>query len=82
MMLLSHHTVPVRGAWQIQRAVLFALFLRELRARAGSRWIGLLWLLVEPLLHMSLLLAMFTYGNSAQIPAKRSSAHRMSLLES
>lgn len=59
--LPSQHALPPRSAWDIQRAVIFALALRELRARAGGRWLGLLWLLFEPLMHMGVLLAMFTY---------------------
>ena len=61
IVLPSQHALPPRSPWDIQRAVIFALALRELRARAGGRWLGLLWLLFEPLMHMAVLLAMFTY---------------------
>lgn len=35
----------------MQRAVLFALFLREIRSRVGNQWIGAVWTLFEPLAH-------------------------------
>ncbi len=41
-----------RAPLQIQRAVLFALVVRELRSRVEGRWLGLLWMLFEPLAHM------------------------------
>ncbi len=41
-----------REPLQIQRAVLFALVVRDLRARVDGRWLGLLWMLFEPLAHM------------------------------
>lgn len=41
-----------REPLQIQRAVLFALVVRDLRARVEGRWLGLLWMLFEPLAHM------------------------------
>ena len=44
-----------REPWQIQRAVLFALVVRELRARVEGRWGGLLWMLFEPLAHVLLI---------------------------
>ncbi|MCP5285804.1 MAG: ABC transporter permease [Burkholderiaceae bacterium] len=41
--------------------MLFALFMRELRTRLGGRWLGMLWLVGEPLAHVLLMLAIFTY---------------------
>jgi capsular polysaccharide transport system permease protein len=38
----------------------FALFIRELRARVEGRWLGLLWTLFEPVSHMAILLLLFT----------------------
>lgn len=46
---------PRRTAWDVQRAVWFALFLRESRARMGGQWVGAVWTLLEPLAHMLLL---------------------------
>jgi capsular polysaccharide transport system permease protein len=44
-----------RSAWEIQRAVLFALVLREMKARVGGQWIGAVWTLIEPLTHVLIL---------------------------
>lgn len=46
-----------RDPLQIQRAVLFGLFVRNLRARIEGRWLGLLWMLFEPLAHVLVLVA-------------------------
>ena len=32
--------VRKRSPWEIQRAVIFALFIRELQTRMGGRWLG------------------------------------------
>lgn len=45
-----------RTPWQIQRAVIFALVVRELQTRFGGRLIGLFWVLAEPLLHIGAIL--------------------------
>lgn len=50
-----------RSAWEIQRAVIFALVVRELRTRVGGRWLGTVWLIAEPLAHVLLMLTIFTY---------------------
>ena len=42
-------TVRKRGAWEIQRAVLFALLMRELKTRFGRRLVGMFWVLLEPI---------------------------------
>lgn len=46
-----------REPLQIQRAVLFALVVRELRARVEGRWLGLLWMVFEPLAHVLVIVA-------------------------
>jgi capsular polysaccharide transport system permease protein len=38
-----------RSSWQIEKAVVFALMLRELKTRFGNRMVGLLWVLFEPM---------------------------------
>lgn len=48
-----------RSPWAIQKAVVFALFIRELRARVEGRWLGLLWVLFEPVAHMAMMLTLF-----------------------
>lgn len=53
--------LPKRTPWQIQRAVVFALFMRELKGRVGTQWLGLIWTLVEPVVHVVVVLLMFVY---------------------
>lgn len=48
-------TRPRRSAWDIQREVWFALFLREVKARIGGQWTGILWSLFEPLAHVAII---------------------------
>jgi capsular polysaccharide transport system permease protein len=45
-----------RTPWQIQRAVIFALVVRELQTRFGGRLLGLFWVLLEPMLHIGAIL--------------------------
>jgi capsular polysaccharide transport system permease protein len=45
-----------RSPWQIQKAVVFALILRELKTRFGGRMIGLLWVLFEPMANIAVML--------------------------
>jgi capsular polysaccharide transport system permease protein len=47
----SQGPMRTRSAWEVQRAVLFALVLREMKARVGGQWIGAIWTLLEPLTH-------------------------------
>lgn len=57
-----------RTSWEIQRAVLFALIVRELRTRVGPRWIGIVWTLVEPLIQVLLMVAVFGSARSMGSP--------------
>lgn len=50
-----------RTSWAIQRAVVYALFIREIRAQIEGRWLGLLWTLFEPIAHLAILLLLFTF---------------------
>jgi capsular polysaccharide transport system permease protein len=61
-------TPKKRDALQIQRAVLFALVVRELRARVQGRWLGLLWMVFEPLAHVLLILALFGFRHRVVSP--------------
>jgi capsular polysaccharide transport system permease protein len=45
-----------RSSLQIQKAVLVALILRELKTRFGGRMIGLFWVLFEPIANISVML--------------------------
>lgn len=51
----------MRTPWQIQKSVVFALFIRELKTRFGSYKGGYIWLLVEPLAHVIILSTIFSY---------------------
>lgn len=58
----------MRKSFQIQRAVVFALFLRELKTRFGKSRLGYLWAIVEPALHVGILLIMFTVIRARIMP--------------
>jgi capsular polysaccharide transport system permease protein len=47
-----------RDAWHIQRAVVVALVIRELRARVQGQWLSLMWMVLEPLAHVMVILAL------------------------
>lgn len=57
-----------RNAWEIQRAVLFALVLREMRQRVGGQWIGAVWTVFEPLAHTVVLLLITTFLRGTRMP--------------
>lgn len=46
-----------RTPFQIQKAVWLALILRELKTRFGGRLIGLFWVLLEPMVHIAVMLS-------------------------
>lgn len=48
-----------RTAWEVQRGVLLALLLREMKARVGGQWVGAVWTLIEPLAHTLILLSVY-----------------------
>jgi len=58
-----------RSAWEIQRAVLFALVLREMKARVGGQWIGAVWTLIEPLTHVLILVTIIGIVRGAVAPS-------------
>lgn len=58
-------TPPRRDPLRIQRAVLLALVVRELRSRVEGRWLSLLWLVFEPLTHVLLILALIGVRTNA-----------------
>jgi capsular polysaccharide transport system permease protein len=56
MQLQSLPSTPRRrDPLTIQRAVLFALVLRDLRSRVEGRWLSMLWMIFEPLSHVMLI---------------------------
>jgi capsular polysaccharide transport system permease protein len=54
-------------AWAVMRAVVFALFLRELKTRLGGRWWGLLWALGEPLAAAAVLLGLYMLAHAQAV---------------
>jgi capsular polysaccharide transport system permease protein len=47
--------VAKRSSWQIQRAVVFALLMRELKTRFGGKLSGIVWVLGLPLVQLTIL---------------------------
>lgn len=48
-----------RSSFQIQKSVIFALVLREARARFGERRMGAVWTLIEPICHLLIFSVLF-----------------------
>lgn len=58
MQLQSLPSTPRRrDPVKIQRAVLFALVVRDLRSRVEGRWLSLTWMVFEPLAHVMTIMA-------------------------
>lgn len=57
-----------RSSWQIQRTVVFALLLRELKTRFGKYRLGYAWALIEPLAHVLALAAIFGFVLKRTLP--------------
>lgn len=57
-----------RSSWQITKAVIFALMLREFQTRFGKRRMGAFWVLLEPMLHIAFMMFMFTVIRLRTIP--------------
>lgn len=49
-----------RTPWEIQRAVVFAMMMRELKTRFGGHWTGVVWLLGIPVVEMAVFMWMNT----------------------
>lgn len=50
-----------RNPWQIQRDVIRALLVREMKTRFGKWRLGYAWVLLEPAIHILLLAALFSF---------------------
>lgn len=59
-----------RTPMQIERAVLFALVVREVRGRVKGRWLGLLWMTFEPLAHVVVLLSIYGFTQARSHPGQ------------
>ncbi|AQQ66933.1 hypothetical protein Mag101_04240 [Microbulbifer agarilyticus] len=53
--------VVQRNPWQIQRDVIHALLVREMKTRFGKWRLGYAWMLLEPAMHIMLLAAIFSF---------------------
>jgi len=53
--------IPLRTPWQIQKSVVFALFLRELKTRFGAYKFGYVWLILEPMAHVIVMSVIFSF---------------------
>lgn len=58
-----------RTPWEVQRAVWFALLQRDMKARFGGRWLGGLWVLLEPVVHLIMLMLLFGYLRHRVVPS-------------
>lgn len=54
-------TLKKRTSWQITKAVIFALVLREIKGRFGSRRFGAFWMLFEPMAQILIMMAVFSF---------------------
>jgi capsular polysaccharide transport system permease protein len=57
-----------RTAWEVHRGVLFALLLREMKARVGGQWVGAIWTLFEPLAHVALMVTIMGFLRDMLVP--------------
>jgi capsular polysaccharide transport system permease protein len=57
-----------RSPLQIQRDVLLAMLIRELKTRFGALKFGYAWMLLEPILHVALFSALFYFKGSDMYP--------------
>lgn len=57
-----------RSAFKIQRDVIYALLLRELSSRFGKSRGGFIWVLVEPIAHVLVPMAIFGYIRNRMVP--------------
>jgi len=54
--------------FQVFRTVIFALFLRELKTRFGESRLGYFWIIIEPMIHIVMLLVIFSVFRSQMMP--------------
>lgn len=58
----------VSSSLKLQRSVIFALFIRELKTRFGAYRLGYLWALLEPLAHIAVILILIGIRSKRIIP--------------
>ncbi|WP_368644063.1 ABC transporter permease [Castellaniella ginsengisoli] len=57
-----------RDSLAISRAVVFAMVLREMQVRFSSRRLGGVWTLLEPILHLVLMMVVYAYVRGKSLP--------------
>lgn len=57
-----------RTSWQIQKSVVFALLMREMKTRFGSYRLSYAWAVLEPLAHVAVFAIIFGYIIGRTIP--------------
>lgn len=57
-----------RNSWEIQRAVIKALLLREMKTRFGNYKLGYVWAVLEPLSHVLVLAIILGYAVGRSMP--------------
>jgi len=57
-----------RTPWKIQKSVVFALFILELKTRFGAYKFSYVWMLVEPLVHIAVLSYIVSHFGSRLMP--------------
>lgn len=60
--------IPERRSFEIMKAVIFALILREVRGKFGANRLAAFWFIMEPLAHICLLLVMFVAIRQRMVP--------------
>lgn len=57
-----------RNAFIVLKSVIFALFLRELKTRFGESKLGYVWIILEPMIHIIMLLVIFSVFMDRMMP--------------
>ena len=60
-------TMQQRSSWQIQKSVLHALLVRELKTRFGQYRLGIVWALLEPLMQIMVFMALYYFRGTAMM---------------
>ena len=63
----NYQRIEKQSAWQIQRAVVFGLFIREIQNRFGRYALGYLWAPLEPFVYVAVLSSIRAFLSDAPI---------------
>ncbi len=66
--LTSAPMTTKRTSWEINKAVIFALLMREMRTRFGEYRLGYMWALLEPAMHIAIFALLFGYVMQRTMP--------------